>query len=914
MTEVLRFILLGLGAGALYVLSATGLVLIYRGSGVVNFAHGAMGMVGAYTFWELSEGAGWPTVPAAIAGILVSAVLGALTHLLVMRPLRNSSVLLKVIATLAIMAILQAVAALRYPMEVVVVPSFLPTEPWSILGVTVGADRVLILVLVLVLTAALWAVYKFTTFGLATTATSENPRAASTLGLSPDRVAVANWAIGAGLSGMAGIFLVPIIGLSVTGLTLLVIPVLAAAVVGRFSSFPLTLAAGLGIGVLQSVATRWVPGAGVPGAVPFIVVAIVLISRGSRVPGKGEQGIRLPSVGSGLLRPVTLTVPIVLALVLIWAVMSPVWLDAMTVQLAVAIVVLSVVVVTGFAGQLSLAQFALAGVGALGAGLLVEHLGMPFLLAALIGALLTVPLGFVVGLAGVRTRGVALGIVTLGLAVALEGMVFTNPDYTGGLDGLRVGPQDVFGLNISQVVHPERYATLVLIVLVIVSLGVANVRRGRVGRRMIAVRANERAASALGIAVTRVKLYAFMLGAAVAGLGGVFIAFRNPTLNYNDFATLKSITVLQEGVIGSVGWVSGAFLGAGLEPGALGSQVLHLLGRNVETYIFLIGGVLLLVTILQFPNGLAAMHSELADKLRLKWHRKPAAPVLDIPETVTGHRVAPKSLAVEDLTARFGGVTALAGLDLTVEPGEIVGLIGPNGAGKSTAVEGITGFIPNALSGRVLLDGQPIDSWSRDRRARQGLGRSFQSLELFDDMTVLENLQAASEPQDVKAYVTDLVAPGRTRVSAACLAAIREFGLEEYLHVRPTELPYGRRRLVAIARAVAAEPSVLLLDEPAAGLDEVESRELGDLIIRLAREWGMAVLLIEHDVSMVMRLCDRIYALEFGKCIASGTAAEIRTDERVVASYLGSTDEETPAPAPSGTPVPAGGEAARGRA
>jgi sulfate-transporting ATPase len=293
------------------------------------------------------------------------------------------------------------------------------------------------------------------------------------------------------------------------------------------------------------------------------------------------------------------------------------------------------------------------------------------------------------------------------------------------------------------------------------------------------------------------------------------------------------------------------------------------------------------------------MHSEIADRLRLRWHRRPTAPALAVPETVTGHRVEPKRLEVTDLTARFGGVTALSGLTMQVEPGEIVGLIGPNGAGKSTAVEGITGFIPAALSGRVSLDGEPIDGWSPDRRARAGLGRSFQSLELFDDMTVLENLQAASEPQDTKAYVTDLVAPGRTRVSAACLAAIQEFGLEQYLNVRPTELAYGRRRLVAIARAVAAEPSVLLLDEPAAGLDDVETQELGELIGRLAREWGMAVLLIEHDVSMVMRLCDRIYALEFGRCIASGSAAEIRADEKVVTSYLGSAEEAGHATTPA---------------
>jgi sulfate-transporting ATPase len=903
-TEVFRFALLGLGAGALYVLSATGLVLIYRGSGVVNFAHGAMGMVGTYLFWELSEQHGWATAPALIVGILASALLGLLTHVLVMRPLRNSSTLLKVIATLAILAILQAAAALRYPQELVVVPSFIPHGTWHIFGADVGADRIIILLMVLVLTAALYAIYKYTVFGLATTATSENRRGAAALGLSPDFVAAVNWSVGAGLAGLAGIFLVPIIGLSVTGLTLLVIPTLAAAVVGRFSSFPLTLAAGLGIGILQSWATRWIHVTGITGAVPFIVVALVLITRGSSVPARGETATRLPSVGSGRIRPVVLLVSVGVALALIWSNLPLEWVDAITVQVIVAIIVLSVVVVTGLAGQLSLAQFGMAGVGALAAGQLVVHLQVPFLLALVIGGLVTIPIGLVVGLAGVRTRGVNLAIVTLGLAVTLEVMVFASTTLSGGFDGLQVGFPTLFGLDISAVINPARYATLALVVLLLLSLAVANLRRGRVGRRLIAVRANERAAASLGISVVGSKLYAFMLAGMVAGFGGVLLAFRNPVLTFGDFAALRSVTTLQEAVVGGVGWVSGAPVGAGLEPGAVGSRVLALFGDNVQTYIFLIGGVLLLLTILQAPNGIAALNSEMADKVRARFRRRPRRVPVELTQEIHVHGVTPKSLEVRGLSARFGGVRALSDLDLRVEPGQVVGLIGPNGAGKTTAIEGITGFIPNALTGQVSLDGQRIDGWSRERRARQGLGRSFQALELFDDMTVLENMQAASEPRDARAYLTDLFWPGRPRLTSACVAAIHEFGLRDDLDKKPDQLSYGRRRLVAIARAVAAEPSVLLLDEPAAGLDDRESAELGDLIRRLATDWGMAVLLIEHDVALVMRTCDRIYALNFGSCIASGTPEEIRADEKVIAAYLGGqTDtpvEQEAASAPEG--------------
>jgi sulfate-transporting ATPase len=221
----------------------------------------------------------------------------------------------------------------------------------------------------------------------------------------------------------------------------------------------------------------------------------------------------------------------------------------------------------------------------------------------------------------------------------------------------------------------------------------------------------------------------------------------------------------------------------------------------------------------------------------------------------------------------------------------VVGLIGPNGAGKTTLIDVVTGFT-RQHSGTVTLDEQPIDRWSARRRARAGIARSFQSLELFEDLTVRDNLRTASDRRDPLAYLSDLVWPGDPPLSSTAIAAVREFGLEDDLDRRPSELPYGRRRLVGIARAVATKPSVLLLDEPAAGLDERETAELGDLVRRLAREWGLAVLLVEHDVSLVMSVCDRIVALDFGIVIAGGTPDEIRRNEAVVAAYLGRDEDE----------------------
>jgi sulfate-transporting ATPase len=265
-------------------------------------------------------------------------------------------------------------------------------------------------------------------------------------------------------------------------------------------------------------------------------------------------------------------------------------------------------------------------------------------------------------------------------------------------------------------------------------------------------------------------------------------------------------------------------------------------------------------------------------------------------------RATGRELRVRDLTVRYGGVLAVDGLSLSVRPGQVVGLIGPNGAGKTTVLDAITGFIrPSA--GTVTLDDTDLSHLRTDQRSAAGVARSFQALELFEDMTVRENLLVAVDPQDWTAYVKDLIGPRAPRLTPGAVSAVEEFDLLERLDVLPTELSYGQRRLVAVARAVAAEPAVLLLDEPAAGLDAGSRTELGHLIRRLAEVRGIGVLLIEHDVELVMSVCDHVVVLDFGCSIASGSPAEVRSDERVITAYVGASAQGPAVPVP---PSPGG--------
>jgi ABC-type branched-subunit amino acid transport system ATPase component/branched-subunit amino acid ABC-type transport system permease component len=894
--QVFTYALLGLGLGAMYSLASQGLVLIYRGSGVLNFAQGAIGMVGAYIEWEIAVQHGLPFGLALVCGVAVSALLGAATHLLVMRQLRRASPLARIVATLGVLITLQAAVIVKFGSTVKFIPSALPTHVINLGdGVKVSTDRLYLLLIAAVLTVVLWALYKYTRFGLGTSAVAENQRAAATLGWSPDVIATVNWTLGSALAGLAAILISPIVTLQVTILTNLVLAALAGALIASFRSFPIAFVASVVIGVVQTVLTRYATQPGLAESVPFIVIVVVMVVTGRDLPLRDYFLQRLPSIGNGRIRPMWVLFGAAVGAVLILTTTTS-WVAAITISLASALILLSIVVITGYAGQLSLAQFAIAGFGAWVAGRLVAGHGLPFLAAAAVGIVATVPLGLAIMLPAARTRGINFAVVTLGLGTTLELMLFDNQNYTGGIAGTQVGNATVFGWNISSIEHPARYGIFALVVFVLCCLVVANVRRGRSGRRMLAVRTNERAAAALGVDVRSAKLYAFGLAAALAAAGGILLAWTNSTITYTTFTNFTSVTYVGWAMIGGIGYVLGPVFGSTLVDGGVGTQLTNDILSGLEKYLTLIGGIILILLIIQNQDGIVKTQATqlrwVTDRVgrRVSWVRlrPPRAVTLPVGRR---SRVAPRTLEVHDLSVRYGATLAVDEVSLTVVPGHITGLIGPNGAGKTTLVDAVTGFT-RPSGGSMLLDGKSINEWSPVRRARRGLSRSFQSLELFEDSTVLDNLRVASDPRDLVSYLRDLVYPVQPELPSEVVAAVQEFDLEDELYREVQDLPYGKRRLLAIARAVATRPSVLLLDEPAAGLSDAETAELATLVRGLAQDWGMAVLLIEHDIDFVMAVCDEIVVLDFGHKIAHGPPDAVRQDPLVIAAYLGQTDQE----------------------
>jgi sulfate-transporting ATPase len=910
--STLRFVLLGAATGALTALVALGIVLVYRTSGVLNFSAGALGGIAAYVCYNLRDG-GWPTWFAVTTGLLAGVALGLLTYG-VMALLRNASNLARLIATLGLFSTFQAFMVLRWGVDLRQPRSLLPSKNVTLFGdLIIGRDRLMLIGIALLLAVVLRVIYSGTLFGLATSAVAENRRVAASAGWSPARIEMANFAIAGLLSALAAIFLAPIIGLNAAVLSIAGLPALAAALVGRFSSFGITVIAALVIGIIQSEIALFQPDlakafgvsyaslTGLVAAVPLAIILIYMIVTGRSRLQRGETLARLPLPGNGRVSLIPLAFGVVTAIVLLAGVHT--WADALITTFAVAIILCSVVVVAGYAGQLSLCQFALAGMGAWIAARLMSADGWGFEAAILAAVVGTTLIGVVVALPAIRTRGTFLAIATLAIALMFNALIFTNPAVTGGVRGLPINKVSFTGFNLDPIGHPQRYGAFVLILLVIVGLLVANMRRGRVGSRLLAVRSNERAAASLGVNVIAAKVYAFAVAAAIAALGGVLLSMRQSNVELSQYNVLGSVLLIQYAVVGGLAWVSGMAVAAAGAPTALGNVIFEKIvpsGTDIVSWLAVLSGVGAIMALRHAPDGVAGLNARMLERVEARYARvhrifEPSRiPRLHDDAPVgpprAGRRAA--TLSMTDLVVKFGGVVAVDGVSFTVEPGEVVGLIGPNGAGKTTILDVITGFT-SPTAGSVAFDGTAIDKWSVERRARAGIVRSWQAVELFEEMSVRDNLLVAADDQSRWRYITDLVRPGRPAPTPLMRDVIDEFGLADVLDAKPSSLPHGVARLVGIARALVTEPAVLLLDEPAAGLDTHESAELGAAIREIARRHGIGVLVIEHDVPLILQTCDRVVALDFGRKIAEGTPDAISHDEIVIEAYLGTSDAES---------------------
>jgi ABC-type branched-subunit amino acid transport system ATPase component/ABC-type branched-subunit amino acid transport system permease subunit len=538
---------------------------------------------------------------------------------------------------------------------------------------------------------------------------------------------------------------------------------------------------------------------------------------------------------------------------------------------------LSLVVLTGFVGQISVVQLTLAGVTGFTISHFAVNFGIGFPLAPIIGTAVAVLLGMITAISALRVRGVALAVVTLAAAVAIQNFGFLNPTWGGGQSGSPVPEPHLLGLDLGTNAHfrgldgnvpSPIYGWVVLAVTLVLCVVVGALRRGNLGQRMLAVRSNERAAAAASINPRNVKLAAFAISALVAGLAGSLYAYNFGSVSADRFDAFTALSLIAFAYAGGITLISGAAFAGLISTQALFPYALDKWFGLNGTWFLLFGGVILIVTLIQNPEGVAGAFYR-------RTHRRPAfAP--ELPEAAARDPVAATSssprgergtpvLRVSGLSVAFGGVHALSEVDLEVGEGELVGLIGPNGAGKTTLVDAVTGFV--SCQGTVELDGRDIGGLASYERARLGCSRTWQGTDLFDDLDVRENLAVAVDAVEVDSTLASM-------------------GLDSIGPALPSELSEGQRKLVGFARAVVSGPRLLCLDEPAAGLDSRESRVLGRRLRDLA-DRGQSTLLIDHDMGLVLGICDRVVVLEFGKVIANDAPEVVRRDPAVIAAYLG---------------------------
>ena len=573
MKDVVLFVLLGLGGGAVIAGISMAVVITYRGSGIINLATGAIAMVSAYGFWALKSGyfhVTFGTVPAAIVTMSVAILVGVLSELLVFRPLRTSSPLAKLVASLGILLILQATMLLWFGSASQSIPSVFPKDIVEVFGKSIPVYGFWMAGVVVLIALALVALFRWTRFGLATRAASENEVFGMLAGLSPNQLSMANTVLASAVAGAMGIVAAPLAQADSTTLVFFIVPALAAALFAGFSSLWIACLAGFGIGIGRSlmawvVTLDWFPtdrGNPIPGTQALLTFLLLVFALSLRVPACRRVASWSKSGSRSRPRPRRLAGPAaVLAVVgaALLIVLPYGYRQALMLSLVGVVVCLSLVVITGFVGQVSLAQVSLAGASGFVVSHMIVRAGIGFPWGPLIGSLAGVVVGLIVGISALRVRGASLAVVTLAGVVAIEQFGFTNRRWGAGVSGSPVEQPRLFGFSIGSdagfrglddKLPSPVLGFLYLVVVIALCLFVAQIRRSVLGQQMLAVRANERAAAAAGINVARVKITAYAISSFIAGTAGWMYAYN-----------FGSVSAARFGILIALGFVAFAYIG-----------------------------------------------------------------------------------------------------------------------------------------------------------------------------------------------------------------------------------------------------------------------------------------------------------------------------------------------------------------
>jgi branched-chain amino acid transport system ATP-binding protein len=869
--------------------------------------------------------AGMAMVWQVVLTLAIVVPLGASMYRLVYQPIAHASILVLLIVSVATHFVMDGLALVAFGPDGARTASFSDAR-FDVAGESVAVQSMVVLAVSVILVVILFWFFRHTMYGRALRATASNRRGAALMGISSDMAGITSFTLTTFICTTAGILIGPFVTIYYNSGFLISLKAFVGATVGAMVSFPLAAVGALSIGIFESFAAFW--SSSYKESLVFALMVPILLGcsllarhtvddeeeKAGAAPGSAFPALRRIQ---GAFQNVAQRVPrgmgtlvLLLGLVALPFVFSRFYVTLVSYACLYAIVCYGVILLTGVAGQVSFGQAAFVGIGAYASGVLTTSCAIGGALRNLLGdgsaqALsmgscglspwLSLPVAlaatalsaWLLGSVTLRMRGHYLPIATIAWSVSIF-YVFANTDSIGastGMTDLPAIPLPLSGGARSD--YEFRVYFLVVAVMLFLGWTTRNLLDSRTGRAIRALKSKSLMAESMGVDVGLLKTKVFVCAAVYAGISGWLYAHMQRFINPASFGLDMSVQYVFMSVVGGVEQVAGAMLGSTVVrvvddwlQNVLRFGIFEKAG-NVEKVFF---GVLIIVLLQRTQNGLAYLVSAFS-------RRSPVAaklPQLIVREPHAPARQDASLLKLTKVSKQFGGLKAVSDVDFEVFAGEIVAVIGPNGAGKSTIFNLISGAL-KVSDGTILFGGTRIDRMPSHAIARIGLSRTFQHVKLLNDLSVLENVALGAYRLGGVGMLATLMRLDRSEESRAlddAAATLERVGLRDVAHLNAGSLPLGKQRILEIARALASEPRMLLLDEPAAGLRSGEKRELA-LLLRGLRAEGVAILLVEHDMAFVMELADRVIVQNFGRTLATGAPSEVQSHPDVIAAYLG---------------------------